>query len=98
MKDYDIKAEYRGSIVDVAVVGGDIALGDTLQQNVGMILQSFKGDWKEYPTLGVAIGECVGDENPTAWKREAVEQLRRDGMTVGPVVINGDNINIRAKY
>lgn len=84
--------------MDVAVMNGDLALGDTLRQNVGMIMQSFKGDWKEHPTLGVAIGECVGDENVAAWKREAVEQLRRDGMTVGTVKKEGQRIDITAKY
>ncbi len=97
MKDYDILTA-GDEVQDLVVKDHDLALGNTLQQNVLNILQSAKGEWKEYPSMGVAIGECVGDDNMEAVKREVVEQLRRDGMDVGVVSMNGKNININAKY
>lgn len=77
-----------------------LAVGYTAYQNQAVILQAFKGEFKEYPTLGVGISDILGDHEATGWKREIALQLETDGMTVKEVDfdITKNKLIIDAEY
>lgn len=85
---------------DVMVKGCDLATGDTLEQNVAMMLELEKGELKQYPTMGVGIGGMVADEDRAYWNREIRETLKADGMKVETLSMdaNGESIHIKARY
>lgn len=97
-KNRDIKLTETGVRDLVLGRDGDLVLGDTTLQNIESIVSTAKGGWKQWPTMGVGIREMVNDEVPEVWKREVVEQLKSDGMTCGPVTLEGGVLNINAKY
>lgn len=77
-----------------------INIGDVTLQNQAVILQAFKGEFKENPTLGVGISNMVCDNEITGWQREILLQLEADGMTVKDVEINllTNKLSIDANY
>lgn len=70
------------------LIAEGLVIGETAAQNQAIILQSFKGEFKEYPTLGVGISDILSDNEPTGWRREIALQLESDGMKVRTVDIN----------
>lgn len=76
----------------------DLVVGDTTLQNQALILLSQKGEWKEKPLVGCGIEDMVNDDDTGQWKRRIREELGRDGMKVGTLAIENDNITIDAEY
>lgn len=72
----------------LGVIEQGLVIGNTVYQNQAVILQAFKGEFKEYPTMGAGIFDIVCDNDPTGWKREIALQLELDGMTVNDVDID----------
>lgn len=85
--------------VDIMFSGKDFAIGDSTRQNQYLILAANKGEFKENPFIGAGVGDMVGDEGSAAyWKHRIGEELKRDGMTVEKIEINGNEIKINAEY
>lgn len=72
----------------LGTVEHDLVVGNATYQNQAVILQAFKGEFKEYPAIGVGIFDIVCDNDPTGWKREIALQLELDGMTVNDLEID----------
>lgn len=85
----------RGSL---GLISGGITIGNTLYQNQAFILQAFKGEYKEFPTLGVGLSDMLNDDDLTGWKREITLQLESDSMKVDKVDITTDKLIINAEY
>lgn len=77
-----------------------LEVGVTAFQNQALILQAFKGEFKEYPTLGVGISDLLSDNETTGWRREIALQLGADGMKVKSVDLDLKNnrLTIDAEY
>lgn len=45
----------------LGLIAQGLESGDTTYQNQAIILQASKGEFKEYPTLGVGISDMVND-------------------------------------
>lgn len=77
-----------------------LKVGTTTFQNQALILQASKGEFKEFPTLGVGISDILGDNEATGWKREIALQLKADGMKVETVELDWKNnkLTIDAEY
>lgn len=77
-----------------------LGIGDTTYQNQAVMLQAAKGEFKEYPTLGVGISDMVNDHETTGWMREIALQLEADGMRVNSVEIDttSNKLVIDAQY
>nr|DAR27471.1 MAG TPA: Tail lysozyme [Caudoviricetes sp.] len=77
-----------------------LCIGETTYQNQALILQAFKGEFKEYPMLGVGISDLIGDNEQAGWKREIALQLEMDGMAVETVEldIKGKKLIVDAGY
>ena len=94
----DLLVEARRNAAGVIAQG--LEIGATTFQNQALILQAAKGEFKEYPTLGVGISDILGDDEMTGWKREIALQLEADGMKVKTVDLDLKNnkLTIDAEY
>ena len=84
---------------DITVVNGDLKIGDATLQHQNLILKAQKGEFKEWPELGVGILTELLNENP----RELLQQIRKnfeyDGMKVTTLKFaNNGNVLIDAAY
>lgn len=71
---------------DLLVLDGDLVLGDTLTQDVGIILRLNQGDLKSDPLLGPGLIRMInGSANPIGLQKLVRLHLARDGK-------NYDNI------
>lgn len=77
-----------------------LEIGEITYQNQAVILQASKGEFKEFPTLGVGIAAMVNDHETAGWRREIALQLEAEGMTVNEVVIDKttNKMTIDAQY
>lgn len=84
----------------LGLIAQGLEIGDTTYQNQAIILQASKGEFKEYPTLGVGISDMVNDHEVVGWRREIALQLESDGMTIKEVEIDliNNKVIIDASY
>jgi hypothetical protein len=85
---------------DIMIKNGSMVIGDSTLQNQYMILAAQKGEFKEYPMLGVGISDILGDDDVLEWKKRIREEFARDDMKVNNIDLNlqiGD-IKIEAHY
>lgn len=78
---------------DLEIKNGDFYLADSDQQHVVLIINTFVGDWKQYPTLGVGIINYLASSGKSSeLKRSISLQLTADGYKVNDVVLtqNGE--------
>ncbi len=80
------------------VRNGSLTIGDTTAQNQALILQSDKGEWKEFPLLGVGLAGIVHDHDLHAWKRSITEQLEADGMRIERLRLSTTALDLKAEY
>lgn len=72
----------------LGLITSGLVIGDAAAQNQAMIVQAQKGEFKEYPTLGVGIWNMLGDHDIIGWKREISVQLEADGMAVDHIELH----------
>lgn len=85
----------EGEAVDLAVSGGEMLVGDTQAQEEYLTLVSHKGEWKEFPMVGVGIADMAGDEDLRYWKREITESLARVGIKIKGVSLKNGILEIK---
>jgi hypothetical protein len=72
----------------LGLIPDGIVFGDATAQHQAIVLQTGKGSFKDFPTLGVGIIDMVNDDDPTGWRREIALQLDAVGMKVKTVSID----------
>ena len=84
---------------DLNLESGDLKIGFSDNQHQEHILIASKGDYKEFPELGVNIVQMLGDDAFTAVLIEAKKNLEYDGMKINNIKFeeNG-NLNIDGYY
>ena len=84
----------------LGLIAQGLEIGNATYQNQAIILQASKGEFKEYPTLGVGISDMVNDHEVVGWRREIALQLESDGMTIKEVEIDliNNKVIIDASY
>jgi len=75
-----------------------ITVGDTLYQNQYMILKAQKGEFKEFPTLGVGINDMANDDDLNEWKKAIREEFTKDGLKVDKISITTSGMEVKADY
>lgn len=75
-----------------------LSVGDTTYQNQALILGLRKGEFKEYPTFGVGLEDCLNDNDFVELEREIRKQFKSDGLWVKTVEISHSGIKIEANY
>lgn len=92
--DLAIKVKYDAS---GRIVSG-FAIGETTPQNQAVLLAAHKGEFKEYPLLGIGLSDIVNDHNYNEWKRKITEQLESDGQRIERLEINEHGLTLDACY
>lgn len=92
----DFKLDETG---DLLIVNGDFVISDGTLQHQEHIIIAQKGEYKQYPEIGVGIANILNDENP----RDIITQIRRnfeyDGMTIKKLEFDQDgSIAVDAPY
>lgn len=78
---------------DVNIASGDIHYGESTAQHQRDLLLAGRGDYKEYPAVGVGTVEYVNDNLPEDYLREVSKAFHGDGMTVKSIEYD-ENMNI----
>lgn len=83
---------------DLKIENGDLVTGNSDLQHQDLLLGTFKGEWKEKPTMGVGAAGYLKDEDFQGLMAEIKQEFERDGMQVKGIEITDDKINIDAVY
>lgn len=87
-----------GTDGDLKIENGDLVIGYSDTQHQKLLLTSFKGQWKEKPTIGVGAAGFLKDEDVQGLAAEIKQEFERDGMRVNKIVVTTDNIKVDATY
>ena len=84
---------------DLEFEDGDFAIGISDKKHIKHILKAFKGEFKEFPELGVGIDQMINDDNYMDILIEAKKNLQYDGVEVNNIKFtNEGKLNIDGKY
>lgn len=84
---------------DLKIENGDFVMGDSTYQNQKCLLLAAKGDYKQFPLIGVDVFNWLNDDRPEDMMREVRIQFSNDGMRVNKMDVNyPSNIKIDATY
>jgi hypothetical protein len=76
-----------------------LVVGNTMNQNQALILIANPGELKLNPTLGVAIGDLLLDDDFLRFRHRISEHLAKDGMKVKSVELSKDKpLKIESSY
>jgi len=84
---------------DLEFEDGDFAIGISDKQHIKHILKAFKGEFKEFPELGVGIEQMINDDNYMDILIEAKKNLQYDGVKVKNIKFtNEGKLNVDGEY
>jgi len=96
MEVFDVKLN---DSYDLQISNGDFAVGESTAQHERLLIESNKGEWRQYPTCGVGIMRYIHDESPGDLITAIKTELRNDGMNVAGISVSDDGkIEIDASY
>lgn len=95
LENLDVKVTVQ-TLSDGKIQG--LVLSDILAQNQAILLDSYPGEIKENPVLGVGIQDMVLDHNPILWRTKIRENLESDNQTVNSIKITTSSVIIDANY
>lgn len=76
---------------DLLIEGGDLVADDSAEQEVGLILRTNQGDWRDSPLTGFGVARRTRNEvNPTQFARDLSSQLELDGFAQNQVNLATD--------
>lgn len=91
----DILLDQSGHL---SIVNGDFAVGESTQQEIELILTTFRGEWKEHPLLGAEVQRMIKAQQGITTMRGVVrEQLEMDGFKRVTFIIENNQINVNAE-
>ncbi len=94
---HDILLDENGDLVDN---NGDLAIGNSALQHLDLLLKSNKGDWKEYPLVGVDLNKSINStlslQNTDAIVKQIKLQMEMDGFTGVKISGTADDMQIIA--
>lgn len=84
---------------DLSFENGDFDIGFSDYQHQEHILMATKGEFKEFPELGVGLNRMLSDDDYTSFLIDAKKNLEYDGMKINNIKFqeNG-NLNIDGEY
>lgn len=83
---------------DLLVTNGSLSIGEVTNQNIYLLLACGKGEWKEYPALGIGINNAIGEENTSVLMYNIRKELVSEGLNINELNITNDQLIINAKY
>lgn len=87
---------------DLTFANGDFVVGESDEQHIQHILVAEKGDFREYPIVGVGLIRYLNSPNDSSTKTDLQlrikKQLENDGYSVTDIaILDALNIDINAK-
>lgn len=83
---------------DLRIENGDFVIGTSDFQHQELLLQTFKGEWKENPTIAVGAAGFLKDNDIQGLAAEIKQEFERDGMTVNGIEFTEEKIKVDAIY
>jgi hypothetical protein len=84
---------------NLLIANGDFVVGDSSNQHQEHILIAHKGEYREFPEIGVGITDMLNDDEVDHWLIEIKKNLQYDGMQVDNVTFDNEgNIFIDGQY
>lgn len=84
---------------DLEIKAGDLVLAESTEQHQKHILLANKGEYKQFPELGVGIMNMLAGEDATAFLIEAKRNFEYDRMRVKEIKFTDDNtLEVEAGY
>jgi len=84
---------------DLNFKNGDLEIGYSDNQHQEHILIANKGEYREFPELGVGIHQILDDDNYMSVLIEAKKNLEYDGMKINNIKFEANgNLNIDGQY
>ncbi len=83
---------------DLAIENGDFVIGESLNQQVALLLLSAPGDIRHVPGLGVGLHNYTLDENPADLHRNIRLNFKKDGLRVNRIKQSTTELTIDAEY
>ena len=78
---------------DLIIENGDFKIGESDQQSIELIIDSYLGHWKESPLCGVGVDLFLNSSGQQlAFKRAISVQLEADGMINVNVTSNSSEL------
>lgn len=75
---------------DLLIENGQLAVGDTEQQTVELLLVTAPGEWKECPLLGADARSQLGGNKNMMWAAQTKGMIRACGVDVKSVEMQDD--------
>jgi hypothetical protein len=84
---------------ELGFYSGDLASGESTRQHQQLLLLSNKGDWREYPTVGVGLAGYLKDDDFHTVLSDIKSEFQTDGMRIKTIALDeSGNLNIDATY
>jgi hypothetical protein len=76
---------------DLLIEGGDLVVDESAEQEVGLLLRTNQGDWRNNPLTGFGLDRRTRNEvNRTEFARDLQGQLELDGFGTAQVELSAD--------
>jgi hypothetical protein len=76
-----------------------VAIGEVTEQNIAILLMARKGEFKEFPNVGVGLIDALLDDDLLGFRHSIREEFKKDGLTIELLELYDLNkIDIKAKY
>jgi len=84
---------------NLRIENGDFVVGDATDQNIQEIITAHKGEFKEFPEIGVGIEDMLNEDDYSEMLIEIKKNLEYDGMTLSELrFLENGNLIVDAKY
>ena len=84
---------------DLLINDGDFVVGESTYQHQKHLLLAEKGDYKQFPTAGVASKKYLERERPDEYARAIRQEFVADGMNVKTLtILENLELSIDAEY
>lgn len=76
---------------DLLIENGDFVVGPSDNQHIALIINTWLGDWKQFPLCGLGIDDYLASPStPEVLKRDLTVQLIKDGYKINDIEISND--------
>jgi hypothetical protein len=98
MKVFDV---LRGADNDLLFENGDLKVGESTYQHIGLIVNTQKGAWRFAPRLGAAIDDTIMDDGSSQLEKQGniQEALELDGVRIISLIpVDTGKFYVEGKY
>ena len=83
---------------DLLFENGDLVIGESTLQHQQLLLTTAKGEWKQWPKVGIGMDDFLNDDTVNSMMNEISHQFELDGMKVKSINSGDGKLYIDASY